>query len=162
MDSPESWRWIWLVAAFLFATGELLSPGSFFLLPFGIGAGVAAVLAFLDVGLGWQWLAFVVVSGGTFGLLWPLRRRLDQGGPQHGIGSTRMIGQTGVVLEDIPAGPTDLGLVRVGREEWRAGTPDGTQVPAGTTVRVVEVVGTRLVVWPATTAASPSDPESTE
>ena len=162
MESPESWRWIWLVAAFLFATGELLSPGSFFLLPFGVGAGVAAILAFLDVGLGWQWLAFVGVSGAAFGALFPLRNRLDRAGPQEGIGSKRMIGQTGVVLEDIPGGPTHLGLVRVGREEWRAETVDGTAVPAGTTIRVVDMVGTHLVVWPTSDLAPSSDPEVTE
>jgi membrane protein implicated in regulation of membrane protease activity len=162
MESPESWRWVWLVTAFVFATGELFSPGSFFLLPFGIGAGVACVLAFLDVNLAWQWLAFVVVSGGMFAALFPLRKRLDRDSPQEGIGSKRMIGQTGIVLEDIPAGPTHVGLVRVGREEWRAETADGSAVPAGTTVRVVDLVGTRLVVWPAGTVAPASADEPTE
>ena len=38
MDDPEVWRWIWLVAAVLFAIGEMGSPGSFFLLPFAAGA----------------------------------------------------------------------------------------------------------------------------
>jgi membrane-bound ClpP family serine protease len=37
----------------------------------------------------------------------------------------------------------------VGREEWRAETADGSPVAAGSTVRVVDMRGTRLVVWPA-------------
>jgi membrane protein implicated in regulation of membrane protease activity len=43
MDSPEGWRWIWLVAAVVFAAGEMATPGSFFLLFFALGALVAAV-----------------------------------------------------------------------------------------------------------------------
>jgi hypothetical protein len=34
-----------------------------------------------------------------------------------------------------------------------AGTVDGSPVPAGTPVRVVDVTGTRLVVWPVETPA---------
>jgi membrane protein implicated in regulation of membrane protease activity len=89
------------------------------------------------------------VSAGAFGALWPIGRRFDRGAPQEGIGSKRLIGEQGVVLEAIPAGPTHVGLVRVGREEWRAETADGTPVEAGSTIRVVDMRGTRLVVWPA-------------
>ncbi len=149
MESPEVWRWIWLVTAFVFVAGEMTVLGTFFLLPFAVGAGLAAGLAFADVGLGWQWLAFVLAAGGAFAVLYPLGRRLDRGAPEEGIGAKRLIGQTGVVLEDIPGGPAHLGLVRVGREEWRAeSVDDSTAIPAGSAVRVVEVRGTRLIVWP--------------
>ena len=149
MESPEFWRWVWLVAAFVFAVGEMATAGSFFLLPFSIGAAVSCVMAFAGIDVGWQWLAFVLVSGAGSAILWPLGRRLDRGAPQEGIGSKRLIGEHGVVLEEIPAGPTHVGLVRVGREEWRAETADGSPVGAGATVRVVDIRGTRLVVWPA-------------
>jgi membrane protein implicated in regulation of membrane protease activity len=148
MDSPEFWRWVWLAAAFVFTAGEMATAGSFFLLPFGIGAALACVLAFLGVDLGFEWLAFVLGSGASFAVLYPIGRRLDRDQPQDGIGAKRMIGEHGVVLQSIPGGPAELGLVRVGREEWRAQSVDGAAVPEGTTVRVVEVTGTRLVVWP--------------
>ena len=157
MDSPETWRWVWLAAAFAFGAGEMATAGTFFLLPFGIGAALACLLAFADVGLGFQWLAFVALSGGSFAVLYPLGRRLDRTSPQEGIGAKRMIGQHGVVLEEIPAGPTHLGLVRVGREEWRAESVDGSAIPAGATVRVVEITGTRLVVWPVGSVASATE-----
>jgi membrane protein implicated in regulation of membrane protease activity len=134
VDSPESWRWIWMVAAFLFTVGEMASPGSFFLFPFAAGALVAAVLAFAGV------------SAGAFAALRPIARRLDQGGPAAGIGANRLIGETAIVLDSI--GPGDLGLIRVDREEWRAESLDGSPIAAGTPVRVVEVRGTRAVVWP--------------
>lgn len=146
MDEPETWRWIWLATAAVFAVGEMASAGTFFLAPFALGAGVATVLAFADVGLTGEWAAFLVVSVATFASLRPIARRLDAGEPSDGIGAKRLIGQTATVLEPIPAGGQELGLVRVHREEWRAETVDGMPVDAGATVRVVEQRGTRLVV----------------
>lgn len=146
MDQPETWRWIWLVAAAVFVVGEMAVAGSFFLAPFAAGAAVAAILAFADIGLAAEWAAFVGVSVATFASLRPLARRLDAGEPTEGIGAKRLIGQTATVLEAIPSGPHELGLVRVHREEWRAETIDGSPVPAGSVVQVVEQRGTRLVV----------------
>ena len=148
MESPDFWRWIWLVAATTFAIGEMATAGSFFLLPFAIGAGAAAVLAFLDVGLGVEWGAFVGVSVGIFLAMRPLARRLDRDEPTHGIGALRLVGEHGVVLEDIPGDGHDLGLVRVHREEWRAESAGNERIPEGTRVRVVEVRGTRVIVNP--------------
>jgi membrane protein implicated in regulation of membrane protease activity len=59
MDSPEDWRWVWIIATAVFAIGELTTPGSFFMLPFAIGAFVATVLAFLDVNIVVELLVFV-------------------------------------------------------------------------------------------------------
>lgn len=148
MDEADTWRWIWLVATVVFAGGELAIAGSFFLAPFAIGAAVAAILAFLDVALVGQWLAFVGISFGAFAGLRPLARRLDQGHPSDGIGSKRLIGERGTVLEPIPAGLHELGMVRVHREEWRAESVDGNAVEAGSLVHVLEHRGTRLIVTP--------------
>jgi membrane protein implicated in regulation of membrane protease activity len=148
MESPEVWRWVWLVAAVVFVVGEMSSPGTFFLLPFGLAAAVAAVLAFADVGVTVQWLAFVGTALATLAALRPLARRLDRDEPVAGIGSRRLIGEPAVVLDAIPAGPAELGTIRVHREEWRAESADGSGIPAGTQVKVVEMRGTRAVVWP--------------
>jgi len=145
METPETWRWLWLVAAFVFAIGELASPGSFFLLPFAIGALVATVLAFADVGVGIEWIAFVGVSVASLVALRPLARRLELLDDDLGVGSRRLIGQTATVLQDIP-GRGELGLVRVHREEWRAESMDGTAIPTGTAVRVADIEGTRVIV----------------
>lgn len=144
MDEPEAWRWIWIVAALGFGLGEMSTPGSFFLAPFGVGALVAAVLAFADVSVGVEWLAFVVVSVACLFALRPLAHRLDRTASADGVGSRRLIGRDGVVLEAIPAG--DLGVVRVEREEWRAVAADGQALEEGARVRVTDVEGTKLVV----------------
>lgn len=151
---PETWRWIWLVAVLVFGLGEMAVAGSFFLAPFAIGAGVAAVLAFAGVPVGIEWLAFLGVSVGSFLGLRPLARRLDIAGPVLGIGSHRQIGQTARVIEAID-GPSDLGSVMLGGEHWRAESTDGQQIPVGATVSVVEVRGTRLLVRYDPTVPSP-------
>jgi membrane protein implicated in regulation of membrane protease activity len=144
VDEPESWRWVWVVAALAFGLGEMSTPGSFFLAPFGVGALVAAVLAFAGVSVGLEWLAFVVVSVACLFALRPLARRLDQQAAAEGVGSRRLIGREGVVLEAIPAG--DLGVVRVEREEWRAVTADRNALAVGSPVTVTAVEGTKVVV----------------
>jgi membrane protein implicated in regulation of membrane protease activity len=147
MDDPDSWQWIWLVGALVFAVGEMASPGEFFLLPFAVGALLAGLLAFLDVGLAFQWAVFVIGSLATFLALRPVARRLDRAGQDDGIGARRLLGQEAMVLEDIPgSGDIGLGLVRVGREEWRAESTDGQPIPSGALVRVADVRGTRVVV----------------
>lgn len=146
MDEPEQWRWIWLAAAVAFGIGEMATPGAFFLAPFGIGAVVASALAFADVPIAGEWAAFVGISVAALVGLRPLARRLDRHGGSEGIGSRRLIGRQGTVLTAIPAG--ELGVVRVNREEWRAESSDRSPIPAGTTVRVTEVEGTRVIVTP--------------
>ena len=145
MDTPEQWRWVWLMATFVFAVGEMATPGSFFLAPFALGALVATALAFADIGLAGEWIAFVGVSVAMLAALRPLARRLDLADADHGIGSRRLIGQTALVLQEIP-GHHELGLVRVHREEWRAESLDGSLIPPGATVKVAEIEGTRVLV----------------
>lgn len=147
MDDPSLWQWVWLGTSVLFAVGEMANPGSFFLLPFAIGAAVAAVLSILGVSVAIGWAAFVILSIGSLLALRPLAQRLDRDEPIEGIGAKRLIGEQGSVIEAIGT-EGDLGLVRINREEWRAETVEGTSLDAGTPVRIVEVRGTRVVVHP--------------
>jgi membrane protein implicated in regulation of membrane protease activity len=84
---PEVWRWIWLVAAATFVVGEIAMTGAFFLLPFGVGAAVATAIAFAGADPVWQWLAFVLVSGASFGAMRPMARRMERGGNPVGVGA---------------------------------------------------------------------------
>lgn len=145
----ELWRWIWLAVAVGGVVGEIATAGTFFLLPFGIGAALACVLAFVDAPLALQWSVFVGISAAAAAATRPLARRLDNNPSlPSGVGASRWVGQTGIVLESIPAGTDTTGLVRIGGEQWRAQTRHGIRVPTGSEVLVVEVVGTRLVVLP--------------
>jgi membrane protein implicated in regulation of membrane protease activity len=145
MDTPEQWRWIWLAATAVFAIGEMASPGSFFLAPFAVGAFVAAVLALVGMSVGTTWIVFVAVSIATLAALRPLAHRLDRGVRDHGVGARRIVGNRATVLQEIP-GRTELGLVLIDREEWRAQSTDGSPIPEGTIVRIADVQGTRVIV----------------
>ncbi len=146
MDEPEAWRWMWVGAAVLFGLGEMATPGSFFLAPFAIGGGVAAILAFADVALAVQWAGFVGISLATLFALRPIARRLDAQGSSDGVGARRLIGREGIVLSLISS--DEPGIVRVEREEWRADSADHLAIPEGTPVRITEVEGTRVIVIP--------------
>ncbi|MGI8938121.1 MAG: NfeD family protein [Iamia sp.] len=146
MDDPDTWRWIWLVATGVFAGGEMLVAGSFFLAPFAVGAVIATVLAFAGAPILAQWAAFVAVSAAAFAGFRPLARRLDANAPNHPVGSTRLAGHPAVVIEAIAG--DGVGLVRVDREEWRAEAEGAQTVTVGTQVTILEVRGTRLIVAP--------------
>jgi membrane protein implicated in regulation of membrane protease activity len=148
MDNPENWLWIWLLTAVGFGLGEILVAGSLFLLPFAIGGAVAVGAALLDLNVAVQWVVFLVVSAGSFLALRPLAHRLDRDYPTEGIGANHLIGARGTLLSPISAHNVELGLVRLERQEWRAESLDGRPIEAGTIVKVAEIRGTRVVVFP--------------
>ena len=143
---PEIWQWIWLAATGIFILGELAMAGSFFLLPFGAGTAVATILAFSNVSEGLQWVAFVVVSVASLAGLRPLARKLNAQEQPAKVGSTRLIGEIGVVTKDLGAGLKENVSIQIGREEWPAETKDMEHIPMGTRVKVIHIEGTRLVV----------------
>jgi membrane protein implicated in regulation of membrane protease activity len=160
-ESADTWRWIWLVAAAVFALGELAIPTSFFLVSFTVGALAASATAFASGELTVQWVVFVGVSALSLLVIRPLARRIDrETEPVATSGAHRWVNRVATVLTDIPGGAGETGLVRIEREQWRAESNSDVALPAGTTVKVVRVDGTRLVVEPTspTTPASPASP----
>lgn len=149
MDDAQVWASIWLGLAATFGVGELLVAGSFFLIPFALGALAAAIMTFLT---GWAWLGlltFFVGSLGAFVGLRPFADRMDDSiGNPLGVGANRLVGDVGVVLEAIGAGAGSTGMVSVGAEQWKAESHHNVALPVGGQVRVVEVRGTRVLVEP--------------
>lgn len=139
-------RWVWLIATAVLLGGELLTAGALIMLPIALGTGVASVIAFAGGDAVGQWSAFLAVAVvSSLGFI-PLRRRLDRSPQPSGVGANRLVNQEGIVLETIEAGPTGRGLVKIGREEWRATTRSGRPVEAGARVTVIDVEGTGVVV----------------
>ena len=67
MDAtPDTWRWIWLMIAAVLVTGEMFVAGTFILIPFGISASVAMVMAFFGAPLLIDWIVFVGLGGVLF------------------------------------------------------------------------------------------------
>ncbi len=139
----DSWFWIWSVLALVLLVGEIFTAG-FFMLPFGIGAIVAAGMSFLEIDPLWQTLTFIAISTAAFLLLRKVADRMTHEPPEK-MGADRLIGKRGSVIEELtPNSP--VGQIRVDREEWRADAPGAGIVPVGTEVIVDGIEGTHLVV----------------
>lgn len=141
----DVWFWFWSVLAAVLVVAEIFTAG-FFLLPFGIGAAIAALLAYLGMSLGWQWGVFLAVSAVTLLAMRRLAERMTHEPPQK-VGADRLIGKTGAVIERLEV-DARFGRVRIEREEWRADAPGFEPVPEGTRVIVERIEGTHLVVRP--------------
>ena len=147
LDSPDSWRIVWVVAAGSFTVAEMARRLRLWFLPFAVGAAVAAATAWAGLSVALEWVVFVAVSAAALAGLRPVARRLMSNTYLPGAGSGRWVGREAHVEVTIPA-RGDAGWVRLGRERWRALSGMGTDIPAGSTVLVTGVDGTRLTVLP--------------
>ena len=146
------WIWLWAGLALLFFIAEIFTAG-FFLVCFGIGAAVAAILAALGVDVLWQFVAFIGASALAIVFVRPLASRVNQG-THNNVGIDRVRGKQAVVLETIdPLLAT--GRVRIDREEWRADSVDGQPIAKDEIVEVQGVSGTRVLVKRMPAGSSP-------
>ncbi|HXR28762.1 MAG TPA: NfeD family protein [Solirubrobacteraceae bacterium] len=139
--------WIlWLVAACLLGLGEMHS-GGFYLLPFALGAALAAVVSLLGVGVLLSGVVFVASSGIVVLTLRPVARRHRRLPPPIRTGAAALVGRPATVLERIANGE-GVGCVRIeGGEVWTARSFDDDEViEAGDRVEVVEIRGATAFV----------------
>jgi membrane protein implicated in regulation of membrane protease activity len=139
--------WIlWLVAACLFGLGEL-HTGGFYLLPFALGAALAAIVTLLGVGAVLAAVVFIVVSGIVVLTLRPVAQRHRRLPPPIRTGTAALVGRRATVLERI-ANDEGVGCVRIeGGEVWTARAFDEDEViEAGDRVEVVEIRGATALV----------------
>jgi membrane protein implicated in regulation of membrane protease activity len=141
----ENYWWIWMIIAAVFLVGEIFTAG-FFLLPFGIGAAIAGLVALMGAGTAWQLGVFIVASFVLFLVSRRFAEKVSKEQPP-GIGADRFIGKKCVVLEEID-NLANSGRVRMGKEEWRAESDSGDNIAPDTTVSVIRISGTQLVVRP--------------
>ena len=146
LESPDTWRWIWLGVTALMGVAEAVTPIAFGFLPMALAAALAAILAFAGVSVPLEWLAFVVGGAAAYAALLPLGRRITSSSAQVSVGAGRWVGRQAVVIADIP--PSGTGMVRLDREEWRAESGTDTLIPTGSKVLVTRLDGTRLEVVP--------------
>ena len=147
----DLWPWVWLVVAVVFFLIELTAlGGSFLLLPFGVSALLASLLAFSDVSVGVQWAVFALGGGLLFGIFWRYQALVQRGNVLPiGVGAVRLVGQTGVVTRTVdPSRPETRGEVLIDHETWGAFTEGPGPLAEGTQVRVTDVEGTRVKVEP--------------
>jgi len=137
---------VWLIAACLLGLGEMHS-GGLYLLPFAVGAALAATVSILGVATGLTIVVFVLTSGIVVGALRPVARRHRRLPPPIRTGAAAIVGKRATVLERI-ANDEGVGCVRVeGGEVWTARSYDDDEViEAGDRVEVVEIRGATALV----------------
>ena len=135
---------LWLIAAGLFAAGEVASL-DLVLLMFAGGALGGMTLALLGAASFVQVIAFIVVSGVLLALVRPVAtRHLTQRTPLQLDGVDALIGRTARVSQAVDA---HSGRIRLGADEWSARTQlSGETFAVGATVRILQVDGATAVV----------------
>lgn len=112
----------------------------------GVAALVAALVAFLGIGLAGQAIAFIAVSGGllVFGRP-PVQRMLAKGDDGGRTDARALTGSTALVVERVS---DSTGQVRLNGELWRARPyAGGSPIEAGRPVSVAAVEGATLLVY---------------
>jgi membrane protein implicated in regulation of membrane protease activity len=137
---------IWLVAACVLGVGEM-HQGGFYLAPFAVGAGLAAVAGLVGVGGLLSAIVFVAVSALVFTTLRPVAQRHRRLPPSIRTGAAALIGRPALVIERI-ANDEGVGCVKIdGGEVWTARSYDEHEViDAGERVEVVEIRGATALV----------------
>jgi membrane protein implicated in regulation of membrane protease activity len=136
---------LWVVAAGVFGVGEMLTSG-FFLAPFALGAGLAAIAEAASAGELVAWLVFVLASLLSLVLVRPIARSHMHTPPHIRTGSAALVGTDAIVLERI-ANDEGVGCVKIGGEVWTARAYDEDQIiETGTRVQVVQIKGATALV----------------
>ena len=137
--------WLWLLLGLFLLLCELLTPGGFYIIFFGVGAVAVGLLAFMDLaGPPWlQWLLFTVISIVTLALFRrPLLRMVEPVSRPHDVDS--LVGETAVALEDILAGA--IGKAEMRGASWTARNVGAGAIARGQRCKVERVEGLTLFV----------------
>jgi membrane protein implicated in regulation of membrane protease activity len=140
----DAWL-LWLIAAALFAAGEVASV-DLVLLMFAGGALGGMAVALVGGAVVFQFLAFVAVSVALLAFVRPVAKRHLTEGPLHKEldGVHAVVGRTARVTQDVDR---HSGRIKLGADEWSARTQhSGETFQVGQTVRILAVEGATAVV----------------
>ena len=137
--------WIWILGGLALLAFELLTPGGFFVVFFGVGALVVGLLSGLGIVQAGsvEWLLFSAVSIVSLLLFrrplleWMKRRE----GPRAPVDS--LVGETAILTEDLPAG--GIGKAELRGTSWSVRAREGAGLRRGQRTRVEQVDG--LTLW---------------
>ena len=137
---------VWLVAAAVFGIGEM-HTGGLYLLPFALGAALAALLSVAGAGALATVIVFAAVSALVVAALRPVARRHRRLPPPIRTGAAALVGHRAMVIERIANGE-GVGCVKIdGGEVWTARSLDDDEViEAGERVEVVDIKGATALV----------------
>jgi inner membrane protein len=141
--------WLWILLGFLLLLAELVTPGGFYILFFGLGAiAVGLLAAFESAGPTWfQFVLFSIIS--VLSLLFFRKKLLElTRGPSTDRVDT-YIGETAVALEDISV--NGIGKTEMRGTPWNTRNVSGRPLTRGERCKVERVEGLTLFVRAETT-----------
>jgi len=135
--------WYWLFLGLVLAGAEMMAPGGFYLLFFGIAALIVGGLAGFElVATDWlQWLLFSAIAVVSLLLFRGPLLRVSQEHKNQPVDT--MIGETAVLLDDLPPGQT--GKAELRGTTWGARNAGAVPLNKGQRVTVAKVDG--LTLW---------------
>jgi len=113
----------------------------------GIGFFFAAAGSYFGLAVEWQILLFAVGVTLTYFLIRPLINKYGYEKEQVKTNRDALIGRTGKVTEEINS-EKNTGRVAIDGDDWKAVTRQNDPIPAGTTVKVVDIDSIILFVEP--------------
>ena len=145
MPAQMEW-WLWMAGGLVLLLVELMTPGGFVVMFFGLGALTVGLMTRLEVaGPAWlQWLLFTTLS---LAYLLVFRRRLQR----HMIASQRgeldsLVGTVAITQERLLPGA--IGRVEARGSAWTARNITTTPIEPGQRCRVLRVDGLMLNFQP--------------
>jgi hypothetical protein len=137
------WSWMLFGAALLGV--EIMVPGSFFVLFFGVGALLVGALVGLGLG-GEAWLQWLLFSAFSVLSLLAFRSRLlarFQRSRASSVGTETFVGETATLLDDLAPGA--VGKAELRGSVWTVRSRDAQALRRGQLCRVENVDG--LTLW---------------
>lgn len=135
---------IWFIVAVVLALLELLA-GELTLLMLAAAALITAGIAFADIPLWAEAIAFAISAAVTVFTLRPVLRKHMNKNPALDHSPRSLVGQKAEVIEPIGSEP---GQIRVAGSIWTASSLDPSHVfSEGEKVRITAIDGNTAVVW---------------
>ena len=135
--------WIWVLLGLALLGLEVLTPGGFYVLFFGVGAVVVGTLVALGYGgPTWaQWLLFSVISIVTLALFRQrVLRLVDDRKPARAMDT--LVGEVAILLEDLA--PDAIGKAELRGTVWTVRNVDNRLLTRGQRAQVSQVDGLTL------------------
>jgi len=140
----DAWL-LWLIAAGLFAGGEVASL-DLVLLMFAGGALGGMAVALVGGAVVFQFIAFIAISVALLAFVRPIATKHLTEGTEHKEldGVNAVVGRTARVTQAVDR---HSGRIKLGADEWSARTQHGGETfDVGQTVRILQVEGATAVV----------------
>lgn len=137
--------WYWMLLGLLLLGAEMMTPGGFYILFFGLSALTVGTLAGLGlVGTDWlQWLLFSLIAVGSLLLFRGPLLAMTKGKASESPDIDSMAGELAIPLE--PLGVGEIGKAELRGTTWTAKNVGTTPLGKGQRGKVTHVEG--LTLW---------------